>query len=95
LDEWAEVRSSKVTSLIELLQWHLKSDNRDVFKNLDKPPTEEDSGSDVMDMEDGGMKDLTGLMNMGTQKILVYMEFPMMAPLLVSVSPYEYGPLLT
>jgi hypothetical protein len=30
--------------------------------------------------------DTTGIMKLGTRKILVYMEFPMMAPLLVSVS---------
>ncbi|KAJ8581744.1 hypothetical protein M405DRAFT_846837 [Rhizopogon salebrosus TDB-379] len=85
--EWDHVRSSKVDGLIELLLWHLRSDDHGVFQDLDKEvksdaehEMEDDPGVDHADHED-----TSAIMTLGTRKILVYMEFPMMAPLLVSI----------
>jgi hypothetical protein len=94
-DEYNEVRSTKVDYLMTLLRWHLISDDNGVYKDLDKELTEEeqkklddeyDKDTDPDFIGDYAIdKELPELMSMGTKKILVYTEFTMMAPLLLSV----------
>ncbi|KAG1905166.1 P-loop containing nucleoside triphosphate hydrolase protein [Suillus fuscotomentosus] len=94
-DEYNEVRSTKVDYLMTLLRWHLISDDNGVYKDLDKELTEEeqkklddeyDKDTDPDFIGDYAIdKELPELMSMGTKKILVYTEFTMMAPLLLSI----------
>ncbi|KAG2059837.1 hypothetical protein BDR06DRAFT_1002927 [Suillus hirtellus] len=84
-----------VDYLMTLLRWHLVSDDNGVYNNLDKEFTEEekkklDDEYDVdTDLDFIGVhaiyNKLPQLMTMGTKKILVYTEFTMMAPLLLSI----------
>lgn len=80
LDEWTKVKSTKVEALISLLTWHLTSDDHQQIK------AGEESAFLANSSSCGAEKAPDDLMTMGARKILVYMEFPMMAPLLVSVS---------
>jgi SNF2 family DNA or RNA helicase len=111
LDEWDKVRSTKVDTLVTLLGWHLESDNNAAFSmedptaSMHDPTLMDQSGGDAP-QQCGANNTVTrkvnmryvempGLMTMGTRKILVYMEFPMMAPLLVSVLKlYNIVPLI-
>lgn len=91
LAEWDTLRSTKVDTLIKLLAWHLESDDHDTF-NIDEetpkddipPPSNQlvDTPPARPNAEYIAMPDL---MTRGTRKILVYIEFPMMAPLLLSL----------
>ncbi|KAG1837125.1 P-loop containing nucleoside triphosphate hydrolase protein, partial [Suillus tomentosus] len=70
-------RSTKVDTLIKLLGWQLESDDHHVF------PVDED---DTMTEAAVAAKALTPPPpNQLADSILVYIEFPMMAPLLISV----------
>jgi hypothetical protein len=75
-----------------ILRYHLVSDEHGVYRDLDKELTDEELAQ--LDEEDDQdeielydlVNDLPGIMSMGKRKILVYIEFAMMAPLLESVS---------
>lgn len=111
LEEWSNVRSTKVDVLVTLLTWHLESDGHPVHEfNVDGNFTEgaadeahvKSAGaeSSQRDSEDDGKDEgqdifpnarnqkFPHLMSMGKRKILVYTEFPMMVPLLSSVSAF-------
>ncbi|KAG1718438.1 P-loop containing nucleoside triphosphate hydrolase protein, partial [Suillus lakei] len=91
LDEWDTLRSTKVDTLIKLLAWHLESDDHATFN------IEEDTAKDEIPPPSNQLADtpparpnaeyiaMPDLMTRGTRKILVYIEFPMMAPLLLSL----------
>ncbi|KAG2337010.1 hypothetical protein BDR05DRAFT_952938 [Suillus weaverae] len=83
LTEWDKVRSTKVDTLIKVLGWQLESNMHHIFK-VDKEDamTEAGGAAKVPNAQYVAMPDL---MTRGMRKILVYIEFPMMAPLLISV----------
>ncbi|KAG2136443.1 hypothetical protein DEU56DRAFT_756348 [Suillus clintonianus] len=95
LQEYHDKRSTKVDILMTILRWHLISDENGVYRDLDKELTEVDQEAldNAYDKEtDPDVigphsidKELPGLMTMGKRKILVFTEFPMMAPLLISI----------
>ena len=88
LEEWAAVKSSKVELLIKLLHHHLLHDEHQQVDWMDVDSLSVPMWRDVGGCPvDGGRHHVdASLMTSGTRKILVYHEFPMMAPLLVSVS---------
>jgi hypothetical protein len=96
LEEYDDLRSTKLDSLMTLLRWHLVSDDNGVYRDLDKVLTaEEQEELDAEYNEDTDIdtigshaldRDIPDLMIKGKRKILVYTEFPMMEPLINSVS---------
>ncbi|KAG0693276.1 hypothetical protein DFH29DRAFT_1007449 [Suillus ampliporus] len=84
LDQWGQCRSTKVDQLITLTTWHLISDDHQVYKDLDKDDRDQ-TDQDPKELLNEINADHPNLMTMGTRKVLIYMEFPMMAPLIVSV----------
>ncbi|KAG1804170.1 uncharacterized protein BJ212DRAFT_1486811 [Suillus subaureus] len=95
VNEYEEVHSTKVDSLMMIIQWHLVSDNNSVYWDLDKELTAEqqqqldDKYDKDTDLDFVGLhsleNNLPDLITMGRQKILVFTEFPMMAPLLKAI----------
>ncbi|KAG2124639.1 hypothetical protein DEU56DRAFT_916989 [Suillus clintonianus] len=82
LEEWSNVRSTKVDVLVTLLTWHLESDGHPVHEfNVDSN-FGKDEGQEVY--PNARNQEFPHLMSMGKRKILVYTEFPMMVPLLSS-----------
>ncbi|KAG2136436.1 hypothetical protein DEU56DRAFT_756342 [Suillus clintonianus] len=94
LDQYYEKRSTKVETLMTILRWHLSSDANGVYRDLDKKLTDEEQQQLDEEYDPATDLDVVGhhaldthlpdLMKMGKRKILVFMEFPMMAPLLIS-----------
>ncbi|KAG2063203.1 hypothetical protein BDR04DRAFT_1164116, partial [Suillus decipiens] len=94
-EEYDKVRSTKVDYLMTILRWHLISDDHGVYRDLDKQVTEEEQQIQEDEYDEATDPDIVGeyaisrpvpdLMHRGKRKILVFMEFPMMAPLLVSI----------
>ena len=87
MEQWEKVKSSKVEMLIHLLQHHLSNDEHQAvdWTEVDgaKVPMWRNHDGNPMDLDIRQFD--TDLMSKGKRKILVYMEFPMMAPLLQSV----------
>ncbi|KAG2357496.1 P-loop containing nucleoside triphosphate hydrolase protein, partial [Suillus spraguei] len=91
LAEWDTLRSTKVDTLIMLLAWHLESDEHVTF-DIDEettkgagPPPSNQLADPLPATPNAKYIAMLDLMMMGTRKILVYIEFPMMAPLLLSL----------
>ncbi|KAG1727539.1 P-loop containing nucleoside triphosphate hydrolase protein [Suillus lakei] len=93
--EYYDVRSTKVEILMTILRWHLINDANGVYRDLDlelmveEQQELDDEYDEETDMDTLGMHalriHLPDLMKMGTRKILVYTEFPMMEPLITSI----------